>query len=155
MPRSLDLAAIRQPTILEIWAPACVECKAMQPDLDYVAAQFVDRVDMRMVSSAEDLETVRGLGVKATPTLIGVKEGREVFRVIGRRSRSDLHELFEAVALGNPVRRVSSHDVILRVVTGSLLVGVGLAIGSVWPLVALGTAVFIYGVFPMLRSIHE
>lgn len=127
----------------------------MQPDLDRVAAEFSDRVDLKMVSSVEDLETVRGLGVKSTPTLIGVKGGKEVFRVIGRRSRSDIYVLFEAVARGDSVRGVSRQDVILRVVTGSALVGVGLPSGPVWPLVVLGTAIFLYGMYPMLRSLHE
>jgi hypothetical protein len=122
----------------------------MQPDLDVVAKTFFGRVDLMMVSAAEELEMVRRLGVRATPTLIGVKEGREVFRIVGRRSRKDLVELFEAIGQGGPVPRVSPQDVVVALSAGSALLGIGLASGPVWPLVVLGTAVLIYGMTSLL-----
>lgn len=150
MTRQIALDAISEPTILEIWAPTCAECKAMQPDLDDVAQEFSDRVDVRMINAADGLETVKGLGVRATPTLIGVREGEEVFRIVGRRSHTELYGLFEAVGPGGPVPKYSRQDDVVRVFAGLALLGVGLAVGSVWPLVILGTAVLAYGTAPML-----
>lgn len=155
MTRSFDLAAMRRPTILEIWAPTCTECKAMQSDLDDVAESWSDRVDLKMVNAAEESETVRGLGVRATPTLIGVREGREKFRVMGRRGRTDLNELFEAVAQGGPVRRVSRQDLVLRLSAGLALVILGLTGGPAWPLAIVGVAVFSYGLVSLLETLHE
>jgi len=152
MTRLMDLDAISGPTILEIWAPTCAECKAMQPDLDEVAEEFSDRVDMRMISAADELEMIGGLGVRATPTLIGVREGREVFRIVGRRSRTELYELFEGVVGEGPVPRVGRQDVVVRALAGSALLVVGLASGPVWPLVILGTAVLMYGMAPLLSA---
>lgn len=146
----MDLDAISKPTILEIWAPACVECKAMQPDLDDMAQEFSDRVDVRMINAADELGMVRGLGVRATPTLIGVRQGEEVFRIVGRRSRTELNELFEALGHGGSVPERSRQDVVVHVFAGMALVGVGLVGGPVWPLVIVGTAVLIYGTAPML-----
>ena len=140
------MAAISRPTILEVWAPTCVECRAMQPDLDEVAGLFAGRVDLMMISAAEEAEVVRRMGVRATPTLIGVREGREVFRTIGRRSRTGLCELFEAVAVGTPVPVVNRQDVVIRMSAGSALLATGLISGPVWPLVVLGTAVVGYGI---------
>lgn len=154
MKQHLDLAAIDRPTILEFWAPTCVECRAMQSDLDEVAETFSDRVALKMVNAAEESEPVRRLGVRATPTLIGVREGREVFRVMGRRSRTDLNEIFEAVTQGGPVRRGSRQDLVLRLSAGSALLGTGLAIGPVWPLVVLGVAVLSYGMASLLKTLH-
>lgn len=146
------MGAISRPTILEIWSPTCTECKAMQPDLDEVAELFSDRVDLQMVSATDELETVRGLGVRATPTLIGLRDGREVLRVTGRRSRKDLHQLFEAVGDGGPVPELNRQDVFVHMFAGLTLVGVGLAIGPVWPLVVVGTAVLIYGITNLFRA---
>lgn len=150
MARPMDLDAISEPTILEIWAPTCAECKAMQPVFDDVAQEFSDRVDVRMINAADELETVKGLGVRATPTLVGVREGEEVFRIVGRRSRTELNKLFEAVGPGGPVPRFSRQDVVVRVFAGLGLIGIGLAGGPVWPLMILGTAVLIYGTAPLL-----
>lgn len=141
-----DLAAITRPTILEVWAPTCVECKAMQSDLSEVAEVFSGRVDLKMINAVEEFETVRGLGVRATPTLIGVREGKEVFRIVGRRSRTDLRELFEAVDEGGRVARVNRQDVLVRLAAGSVLFVAGLTSGPVWPLVVLGAAVLVYGI---------
>ena len=146
---------MRRPTILEIWAPTCAECKAMQPDLDEVAESWSDRVDLKSVNAASELETARRWSVKATPTLIGVREGREMFRVIGRRGRTDLNELFEAVDQGGPVRRVSRQDLVLRLSAGLALVILGLAGGAAWPLAILGVAVFSYGMVSLFESLHE
>lgn len=150
MTRQIELDAISEPTILEIWAPTCAECKAMQPDLDDVAKEFADRVDVRMINAADELETVKRLGVRATPSLIGVREGEEVFRSVGRRSHTELYRLFEAVGSGGPVPKYSRQDAVVRVSAGLALLGVGLAGGPVWPLVILGTAVLIYGTAPVL-----
>lgn len=150
MTREIDLDAISEPTILEIWAPTCAECKAMQPDLDDTAQAFSDRVDVMMINAADELETVKGLGVRATPTLIGVREGEEVFRIAGRRSRTELNELFEAMGPGGLVPRFSRQDAVVRVFAGLALLGIGLAGGPVWPLVILGAAVLTYGMAPML-----
>ncbi len=150
MTRQIELDAISEPTILEIWAPTCAECKAMQPDLDDVAKEFADRVDVRMINAADELETVKRLGVRATPSLIGVREGEEVFRSVGRRSHTELYGLFETVGSGGPVPKYSRQDAVVRVSAGLALLGVGLAGGPVWPLVILGTAVLIYGTAPVL-----
>lgn len=143
---SNDLAAITRPTILEVWAPTCVECKAMQSDLGEVAEVFSGRVDLKMINAVEESEAVRGLGVRATPTLIGVREGKEVFRIIGRRSRTDLCELFAAVAVGTAAPVVNRQDVVVRISAGSVLFVAGLTSGPVWPLVVLGAAVLVYGI---------
>ena len=104
-----------------------------------------------MVSAAEELETVKELGARATTTLIGVREGREVFRIVGRRSRTGLYGHFEAMGQGGPVPRVSSLDVVVKLSAGSALLGIGLAGGLAWPLVVLGTAELIYGMASLLR----
>ena len=150
MTRPTSLNAIGEPTILEIWAPTCVECKAMQPDLDDVAREFSDLVDVRMINAADELGTVQGLGVRATPTLIGVRDGEEVFRIVGRRSRAELEELFGVVGRGGLVPGFSRQDVMVRLSAGLALLVIGLAGGPVWPLVILGTAVLIYGTAPVL-----
>lgn len=150
MTRPMDLDAISEPTILEIWAPTCAECKAIQPDLEDVAHEFSELVDVRMINAADELETVKGLGVRATPTLIGVREGEEMFRIVGRRSRTELNELFEAVGRRGLVPKFGRQDLVVRVFAGLALLGAGLAGGPVWPLVILGTAVLIHGTAPLL-----
>lgn len=78
-----------------------------------------------------------------------------MFRVMGRPSRTDLYDLFEAVARGGQARRVSRQDRMLRLSAGSALVALGLAGGPAWPLVIVGVAVFSYGIGLSLRIRRE
>ncbi len=64
-----------RPTLLEVMAPHCVECRAMQPDLDAVAAANSDTVDFVPIDASRDLELASALGVMGTPTLIAWKMG--------------------------------------------------------------------------------
>ena len=144
------LEGYQDPTIVEVWAPSCVECRAMQPHLDATAAQFSDTVDLVRVNAAANPDVVRTLNVMGTPTLIGVHRGVQVFRFTGRRSRAELSDLFRAVAVGADAAGVGGQDALLRVGTGVVLAGIGLVMGPAWPLVAIGAAVTAFGSLPWL-----
>lgn len=117
----------------------------MKPDLDAVAADF-DDVDLVVIDATDDPATARELRVIGTPTLIAVRDGVEVARFVGRRTRRELHELFAEVAAGDPARvaRTSGGDRLVGTVAGIGLVGVGVLLGPAWPLVAAGAAIVAY-----------
>ncbi len=139
-----------EPTLVEVWAPWCHECKVMQPDLDAVAEEWSGKVALQMINAEDGLDTVRSLGVKGTPTLIGYRDGREVFRYTGRRSRSELGQLFASVADGSTPKRVGTNDMVLRVGTGVALTAVGLLTGPSIPLIVIGTVLIAFGLVPRL-----
>ncbi len=149
---TLDLTTLDRPTVIEVWAPSCSVCKAMQPDLDAAAERYRGRVDLMMVNAADDVDAIRALGARGTPTLIGVRDGVEVFRHTGRRTSDELGALFEALAGGTTTPRVGRSDLVLRVGTGAVLAGVGLVTGPVWPLVAIGGAIAVIGAASWWRS---
>lgn len=147
----MTIAEVTGPTVLEIWSPGCVECRAMQPDLDAVAADYSDRVGLELVNAVDELESTRRLGVRGTPTLIGVREGKEVFRVVGRRTRSELEALFDAVAVGE-APAVGYGDLWLRLGAGLILIAAGVLSGPAWALVGFGVAILGLGVISWLRK---
>lgn len=140
------------PTVVEIWSPACVECRAMQSDLDAVATQYSDRVGLELVNAFDELETVQRLGVRGTPTLIGVRANEEVFRLVGRRTRSELEALFEAIAEGEKAPAVGQEEMLLRLGAGVSLVAAGSLSGPAWALVAIGVAILTFGVISWPRK---
>lgn len=113
----------------------------MEKDLAEVAARFEGRVETHRVNGLAETETARDLGVMGTPTLIGFRGGEEMFRHTGRRSRAELESLFAAVAADVVPRGVGREDLVLRLASGAVLAGVGVAAGPVWPLVAAGIAI--------------
>lgn len=73
-----DLASYTRPTLIEVMAPHCVECRAMQPDLEAVAEQHVDSVDLIVLDATREPDRATSLRVLGTPTLIAVSEGEEI-----------------------------------------------------------------------------
>ncbi len=130
------------PTLIEVMTPHCVECRAMQPDLDAVADQHSGIVDLVVLDATKESSGVAALKVVGTPTLIAVKDGAELARFTGRRSRAELTELFAAVAGGDAgtISRTSRRDRMVWATAGASLTAVGLLTGLSWPLVILGAA---------------
>ncbi|MBT8166578.1 MAG: thioredoxin family protein [Acidimicrobiia bacterium] len=150
----LDLSPPKIPTIVEVWAPHCAECNAMQPHLDAEAAEFSGTVDLVKVNAVSDPARARQLGVLGTPTLIGFRDGAEVFRFTGRRSRGELRELFAAVSDGNRLTGVGTQDLVLRAGAGVVMIGVGLLLGPAWPILAIGAAATAFGTVPWLQRLR-
>ena len=153
MVRGTRLAAYTRPTLIEVMAPHCVECRAMQPDLDAVTGEN-PAVDLVVIDASKDTEQAAALRVMGTPTLIAVKDGIEVARFTGRRSRAELSELFAAVAVGDAgsLPKVSRSDRLVWSVAGLLVAGVGLLLGPAWILVAVGGGLFGYANMPRGRA---
>lgn len=147
-----QIAGVDGPAVVEVWSASCAECRAMGPHLEEVAWSFSDRVELVVLDAAEHVPDLRREGIIATPTLIGIRDGGELFRLRGRRSRVELEELFEAVAEATDVSTVSRSDVWVRTGAGALLVVSGLVAGPAWPLIAIGVLVMGYGLAPLTKG---
>jgi hypothetical protein len=114
----------------------------MKPDLDAVAEGF-DTVDLVVIDAAADPEAAKALRVFGSPTLIAVRDGVELARFTGRRTRAELENLFQETAAGDPatLARTSHSDRVVGTVAGVGVAGVGLALGPAWLLVAFGAAI--------------
>jgi thioredoxin-like negative regulator of GroEL len=140
-----------QPSLIEVMAPHCAECRAMQSDLDAVAEEYHETVDLIVINAAEEPERAAALEVLGTPTLIAMRNGVEVARFTGRRSKSELRELFAAVADGNAdsISSMRVSDRLVWTVAAVLSTAAGLAIGPSWIMVALGVGL---GSYPLIRG---
>ena len=145
------LTSYKRPTLVEVVTPYCGECRAMKPDLDVVAAEF-DDVDLVVVDATKEPEFSGELRVLGTPTLIVVRGGTEIARFIGRRTKSELREIFAEVAAGDPttIAKTSGGDRLVGTVAGVGLAAVGLLLGPAWPLVAAGAAILAYMNLPRI-----
>jgi thioredoxin 2 len=86
------------PVLLDLWAPWCGPCLAMAPALDQLAADMAGRVRVAKLNIDENPATASRFGVRSIPTLLILKSGREVDRVIGLQPKSELARRLEAVA---------------------------------------------------------
>jgi hypothetical protein len=124
----------------------------MKPDLDAVAVEY-GGVDLVILDAAADPESVARLRVFGTPTLIAVRDGVEIARFTGRRTRGELRELFSQMDTSATITapRVGRSDRQVWTLGGVALAGVGLLLGPAWLLVALGTGLAAYANSPWSR----
>ena len=123
----------------------------MDPSLEQAAATYGASVALVRVDVSVDPDTVETLGVKGTPTLIGLADGEEVFRHTGRLRLEELENLFAALSDGKTPRAHSRTDLVIRVSAGAALTTIGLVTGPSWTMVIIGGAVLAFGLAPLLK----
>lgn len=141
----LDASTVTdQPVLIEVTAPWCHVCRAMQPDLDRVAAAYQGKVSRQVVDASIDGERVASLGVRGTPTLIGFRQGEEVFRHTGRIGPAELDRLVADLASGRPAAAGTRADTLTRLGAGAALIAIGL-MTSAWIPLGVGMATVGWG----------
>ena len=65
------------------WASWCGPCKMLSPVIDSLAQQFEGKVLVGKVNVDEEPELARQFGVMSIPTVVFLKNGKEVDRKVG------------------------------------------------------------------------
>jgi thioredoxin 2 len=87
-----------QPVLLDLWAAWCAPCRAIAPVIDQLASEMGGRVKFAKLNVDENPTTAARFNVSSIPTLLVLKEGREVDRIVGVRSKSEIAQRLERVA---------------------------------------------------------
>ena len=69
--------------MVDFWAVWCGPCKMLSPAVEEIAAQYGDNVLVGKVNVDEEPELARRFGVMSIPTVVFLKNGREIDRKVG------------------------------------------------------------------------
>ena len=85
------------PVLLDLWAPWCGPCRMMAPMLDELAAEMGGRVRVAKLNVDENPVTAGRFNLRSIPTLLALKKGLEVDRIVGLQSKSDIARRLQQV----------------------------------------------------------
>jgi thioredoxin len=100
-----EVARSDLPVLLDVWSPGCGPCRMLEPIVMDLAAEYQGRVKVAEMNAAEAQRHTARLGVMGTPTVLFLRRGREVHRVVGFVGARYLREVVEAELLGGAAAR--------------------------------------------------
>jgi thioredoxin 2 len=71
------------PVLVDLWAPWCGPCRVVEPGVERAAGSLAGRLKVVKVNVDEAPRTAERLGVQGIPTLVPLRDGREVARQVG------------------------------------------------------------------------
>jgi thioredoxin 2 len=83
------------PVVLDLWAPWCRPCRMIAPVLDDLASELAGRVRFAKLNVDENPTTAGRFNVSSIPTLLVLKGGREVDRIVGVQPKSEIARRLE------------------------------------------------------------
>src|SRR5512145_16527 len=78
------------PVLVDAWAPWCAPCRMIAPVIEELAAELAGRVRVAKLNVDENPATAARFGVQSIPTLLVLKQGREIDRIVGVQPKSDV-----------------------------------------------------------------
>jgi thioredoxin 1 len=96
-PTRVDVDAMRESTVIEFGAPWCPICQGAQPLIEQA---FANRQDVQhiKVEDGKGQPLGRSFRVKLWPTLIFMREGRELARVVRPTTVQQIEQGFASIA---------------------------------------------------------
>ena len=92
------LAATQGLVMVDFWAAWCGPCRAIAPVLEQIAEASEGRVTLMKVNVDENHGLAARYGIRSIPTILFVKQGTVVDRIVGAAPKAVLQDIVNARA---------------------------------------------------------
>jgi thioredoxin 2 len=89
------------PVLLDMWAAWCGPCRMIAPVIDQLAEELAGRVRVAKLNIDDNPMTAARFNVRSIPTLLLLRNGREIDRIVGAQSKAEIVRRLQ-LALGEP-----------------------------------------------------
>ena len=83
------------PVLVDAWAPWCGPCHMIAPVIDQLAAELAGRVRVVKLNVDDNPRTAARFDLRSIPTLLVLKDGREVDRLVGVQPKQEITRRLE------------------------------------------------------------
>jgi thioredoxin 2 len=83
------------PVLMDAWAPWCGPCHAIAPVIDQLATELAGRVRVVKLNVDENPRTAARFNLRSIPTLLVLKSGREIDRLVGVQPKQEITRRLE------------------------------------------------------------
>jgi thioredoxin 2 len=86
------------PVLLDLWAPWCGPCRMVAPVVEELAVELAGRVRVAKLNVDENPAIAARFQARSIPTLLVLKGGREMDRIIGVHPKEEIVRVLERSA---------------------------------------------------------
>lgn len=94
---SIEVEKSATPVLLDMWADWCGPCHMLAPTIDQLSSEMAGRVKVAKLNIDENPGTANRFGVRSIPTLLVLKGGREIDRLVGVQPKQEIIRRLEMV----------------------------------------------------------
>lgn len=83
------------PVVVDLWAAWCGPCRTLEPVIEQLAEEMAGRLRFAKLNVDENPATASRFNVRSIPTLLVLKGGKEIDRIVGAQPKLDIARRLE------------------------------------------------------------
>ena len=141
------IATSNRLVIIDFWAAWCGPCMMTKPILEKLAKEYDGKVEFLPINADDSREVLEHFHVFGIPTVITLRNGKEVGRVIGAQNETNYRAMFMALAEDRTIKvPLTPFDRMLRLGAGALFLIIGISSHN-WVLGVIGGMLGFMGMY--------